>query len=205
MNARHGGRVAAMRCSVFFLCMFSFLLGAAVPRVAAVTYVYDVPYFERIDVRDVDAAEASSAQLSVSQEAFASPSGEARGASTTLSSPSVATEAAADVPAYARSQYGRVSPGSRGAVLEENPTCLYCGKSPSTQVDHVTSLKEDWNTGGWADDAASRTARVNDSGNLVGACQPCNGSKNALPLGEGSGQWWPSGWPSGVWWPFGGP
>lgn len=117
----------------------------------------------------------------------------------------VATEAAADVPAYARSQYGRVSPGSRGAVLEENPTCLYCGKSPSTQVDHVTSLKEDWNTGGWADDAASRTARVNDSGNLVGACQPCNGSKNALPLGEGSGQWWPSGWPSGVWWPFGGP
>lgn len=60
-------------------------------------------------------------------------------------------------------------------------------------------------TGGWADDAASRTARVNDPGNLVGACQPCNGSKNALPLGEGSGQWWPSGWPSGVWWPFGGP
>ena len=104
MNARHGGRVAAMRCSVFFLCMFSFLLGAAVPRVAAVTYVYDVPYFERIDVRDVDAAEASSAQLSVSQEAFASPSGEARGASTTLSSPSVATEAGSTVRHYTTSE-----------------------------------------------------------------------------------------------------
>ena len=111
--------------------------------------------------------------------------------------------AEAEVPAFARAQYGAVRTGDRAAAIEKSPTCPYCGQSPSTSVDHITSLKQDWTSGGWADDAATRTARVNGSDNLIGACISCNSSKAARELGEGAGQWWPSGWPSGVWWPFG--
>jgi len=118
---------------------------------------------------------------------------------------SVAADTAAEIPAYSRSAYGRVSAGDRAAALEETPTCPYCLKSPSTQVDHIDSLKQDWQSGGWADDAATRTARVNSPSNLTGACQACNGAagKSASPLGEGPGQWWPPAWPSGTWWPSG--
>lgn len=82
---------------------------------------------------------------------------------------------------------------------------MYCGESPATQLDHIDSLKQDWANGGWQDDYATRTARVNDSSNLTGACASCNAAKNANVLGEGEGEWWPSAWSSGEWWPFGGP
>ncbi|GBE23817.1 HNH endonuclease [bacterium BMS3Bbin02] len=98
-----------------------------------------------------------------------------------------------EVPAFARSQYGRVPAAERAAALETTPTCPYCGTNPSSQVDHITALRRDWGAGGWADDFATRTARVNDPGNLIGACASCNASKGARVFGEGSGQWWPSG------------
>lgn len=79
--------------------------------------------------------------------------------------------AEAEVPAFARSQYGRVSAGDRAAALEKSPTCPYCGKAPSTQADHISSVKQDWTNGGWADDAGSRTARVNDP-DKPGRCVP---------------------------------
>jgi|tagenome__1003787_1003787.scaffolds.fasta_scaffold20880132_2 5-methylcytosine-specific restriction endonuclease McrA len=112
---------------------------------------------------------------------------------------------AADVPAFARSQYGRMTAAQRAGALGKSPTCPYCGTSPSTQADHVNALKQDWQSGGWTDDFDTRTARVNDPGNLIGACQACNASKGARLLGPGVGEWWPPGWPTGIWWPFGGP
>jgi len=122
------------------------------------------------------------------------------GASAVGARASAPTSAAA--PAFSRSQYGRVPGSVRSNVLDDSPVCAYCGKNPATQVDHVDSLKNDWVAGGWLDDYATRTQRVNSADNLVGACATCNPSKGALPLGEGPGQWWPPGWPSGVWWPF---
>jgi RHS repeat-associated protein len=109
------------------------------------------------------------------------------------------------IPAYARSQYSRMTPGQRAGALDKSPTCPYCGARPSTQADHITSLKNDWESGGWADGKVTRSTRANGPDNLIGSCQPCNGSKGASEIGPGEGQWWPSGWPAGVWWPFGGP
>jgi len=145
---------------------------------------------------------------STSDRAYDDPLNLAR-ASTRLdrfrSAPNTAASIADDVPAFARSQYGRVPAAERAAALERAPTCPYCGTSPSSQVDHIGALRRDWGAGGWADDFATRTGRVNDPGNLIGACASCNASKGARAIGEGAGQWWPSGWPSGSWWPFGGP
>ncbi|WP_314324288.1 RHS repeat-associated core domain-containing protein [Paenarthrobacter ilicis] len=116
-----------------------------------------------------------------------------------------AGSAAQGIPDYARSAYGRMSPTDRADAIAKSPTCPYCGTSPSTQADHITAVKQDWVSGGHADDRVTRTTRVNAPENFIGACQPCNGSKNAKVLGEGIGKWWPESWPSGVWWPYGGP
>jgi 5-methylcytosine-specific restriction endonuclease McrA len=116
-----------------------------------------------------------------------------------------AGEAADSAPAYARSQYSRTPAGDRADAIAKSETCPYCGQQPSTQVDHIDSLKNDWDSGGWADDKVTRSARVNAPDNIIGACGPCNASKGASQIGPGEGQWWPSGWPEGVWWPFGGP
>jgi 5-methylcytosine-specific restriction endonuclease McrA len=64
-----------------------------------------------------------------------------------------------EAPAFARSQYGRMTAADRAGALEKAPTCPYCGEAPSTQVDHINALKQDWQSGGWADDLATRTAR----------------------------------------------
>lgn len=115
-----------------------------------------------------------------------------------------AGEAARAVPAFARTQYGAVSGAERASVLARTPVCVYCGARPASQLDHISALKRDWDSGGWADDFATRTGRVNSPINLTGACAPCNASKGAREIGTGPGQWWPPGWPSGTWWPFGG-
>ena len=60
-----------------------------------------------------------------------------------------------------------------------------CGENPANKVDHINSLKQDWESGGWSDEPAVRTARVNDPGNLTGACTSCNASKGASPIGSG--------------------
>lgn len=65
------------------------------------------------------------------------------------------------------SQYGRMSAAQRAAAFEKASTCPYCGEAPSTQVDHINALKQDWESGGWADDFATRTARVNDPDNFL--------------------------------------
>ncbi|WP_169501808.1 RHS repeat-associated core domain-containing protein [Kribbella catacumbae] len=125
-------------------------------------------------------------------------------ARTAAASSSVET-AAVVVPPYARSQYIRMSPSARAGALAKAPTCPYCGTKPSTAGDHIVSLKQDWDTGGWADDRVTRSTRANSPDNLIGACTPCNSSKKSHELGPGAGQWWPPGWPAGVWWPYGGP
>jgi RHS repeat-associated protein len=114
-----------------------------------------------------------------------------------------ASTAGDEVPAFSRSAYGRVPGAARGQVLGENPTCVYCGENPATQIDHINSLRQDWQSGGWSDEPAIRTERVNDPANLTGACAPCNASKGASSIGTGPGEWWPPGWPFGQWWPFG--
>jgi hypothetical protein len=100
------------------------------------------------------------------------------------------------------SDTGFLAEVSRTATLR--PTGDMLGEAPSTQADHITSLKQDWESGGWSDERAARTARVNDPDNLIGACGPCNASKGASPLGQGARQWWPRAW-GNRWWPFGGP
>ncbi|HEY0762426.1 MAG TPA: RHS repeat-associated core domain-containing protein [Pyrinomonadaceae bacterium] len=97
-------------------------------------------------------------------------------------------------PPYSRSEYPPLSQAQKDAALAREPTCQYCGNRPSTQVDHIESLKQDWQNGGWQDTPGTRGARVNDPNNLTGSCQPCNGSKGAKPIGQGPGQWWPPGW-----------
>ncbi len=44
--------------------------------------------------------------------------------------PQAAVGLADDVPAFARSQYGRVPTAERAAALERAPTCPYCGTKP---------------------------------------------------------------------------
>lgn len=111
--------------------------------------------------------------------------------------------AATAVPKYARSQYGRPSTADRHAAIDRSPLCPYCGEADSTTADHITSLKQDWTSGGWADPRPVRTGRVNEESNLVGACRRCNSSKGAKPIGHGDGEWWPPGWGSDETWPFG--
>jgi RHS repeat-associated protein len=150
-----------------------------------------------------EAAEAAAAAEGAA-EAAAEAAAAAEGESATAEAAGMAeTEAGAadEVPAYSRQAYGRPSAAQRAQTLEQSPTCSYCGESPSSQVDHVNSLKGDWQSGGYQDDYATRTARMNDPSNLTGSCASCNASKGASPIGQGPGQWWPSGWPSGVWWP----
>lgn len=99
-------------------------------------------------------------------------------------------------PPYNRSEYPPLTKAQRDAALAREPTCQYCGNNPSTQVDHIESLKQDWENGGWQDTRADRGARVNDPNNLAGSCQSCNGpgGKGSKPIGQGPGQWWPPGW-----------
>jgi hypothetical protein len=99
-------------------------------------------------------------------------------------------------PPYDRSEYPPLTKAQREAALAREPTCQYCGKEPSTQVDHIDPLKQDWQNGGWKDTRAERGARVNDPNNLAGSCPACNGpgGKGSKPIGQGPGQWWPPGW-----------
>ncbi|EOX4412988.1 SpvB/TcaC N-terminal domain-containing protein [Vibrio alginolyticus] len=98
-------------------------------------------------------------------------------------------EKALDAPAYARNKYKQVPRKLKAQVLEENPDCAYCGSKPSTQVDHIRSLKQDWKEGGYLDTREVRSARVNDPSNLTGSCASCNASKGSKELGDGPGQW----------------
>ncbi len=108
-------------------------------------------------------------------------------------------------PPYARSQYGKPAGSVRSSALDKTDVCPYCGNRAPNTLDHVRAQKQDWVEGGWADDFADRTARINDPDNLVGACGSCNSSKGAKPIGQGEGEWWPPGWGADDLWPFGGP
>ena len=89
-----------------------------------------------------------------------------------------------NVPKYARNKYSSPSPTKKGDVKKNNPVCVYCDKKPSTTVDHVRSQKEDWVNGGFKDTKEARSARVNDSENLTGACKSCNSSKGSKKLND---------------------
>jgi 5-methylcytosine-specific restriction endonuclease McrA len=93
----------------------------------------------------------------------------------------------------------------RSDALGKTEVCPYCGERQPNTLDHIRAQKQDWVEGGWADDYAARTARINDRDNLVGACGSCNSSKRDLPIGLGEGEWWPPGWGPNDLWPFGGP
>jgi hypothetical protein len=107
-------------------------------------------------------------------------------------------------PPYARNYYGRPSATVRETAIEKSPTCPYCARKPSKQLEHIYAQRRDWGEGGWLDDYVTRTERINNPDNLTGACATCNPSKGAKPLGEGPGEWWPPAWPPGEWWPYGG-
>ena len=127
--------------------LVAFFVGAApgTTTATALSFSYDAPAIARVDVQPFGYAEASPAHASGSPEVSASLSVEARGASTTLVSRSVATEAAGEFPA--------IKPGSAGgptaskpfsqAVRQEelanNPsTCVYCHmETNAPQVDHA--------------------------------------------------------------------
>lgn len=80
---------------VLATAVWSLLPCAAV--VVPSSHAYDVPAIARIDVQPFGYAEVSATQLSELWEASASPSVEARGASTTPIAGSVATEAVDDL------------------------------------------------------------------------------------------------------------
>jgi len=64
-------------------------------------------------------------------------------------------------PIYSTAQWKAL----RKQVLEEEPTCHWCHRAPSTQADHLVEL----DNGG---DPYSRD-------NLVGSCASCNASRGA--------------------------
>ena len=59
---------------------------------------------------------------------------------------------------------GRVWRRLRAQVLRQEPTCYWCGRRPSTCVDHLLPLSQ-------------RPDLAHVRSNLVGACMPCNASK----------------------------
>ena len=77
--------------------LFAFLLcaSAAMTAVDATAYAYDAASIARVDLPASGGAEAGSAQLSDAREVSVSPSVRARGVSTTLTAPVVATNTAA--------------------------------------------------------------------------------------------------------------
>ena len=85
-------------------------------------------------------------------------------------------------PKYARNKYKSLTPKTKKGVLQKDPTCVYCKKKPSDTVDHVRSQKQDFVEGGFKDTRDVRSARVNDSSNLSGACRSCNSSKGSKDL-----------------------
>src|SRR6266536_2395754 len=74
--------------------------------------------------------------------------GEASAETTTAQAAEPGAGLAGKAPPFARSQYGRMTAAERTAALEKAPTCPYCGQASSTQVDHITALKQDWEAGG---------------------------------------------------------
>jgi hypothetical protein len=103
-----------MRLRALLAVLVGLLLGPWAPATSAsaATYTYDVPTVERVGVHTFGVAEANPPQLSAAWERSASPSVEARGASTTPVHSVVATEAAsgasnaATAPALARQLAG---------------------------------------------------------------------------------------------------
>ncbi|WP_299968754.1 polymorphic toxin-type HINT domain-containing protein [uncultured Roseobacter sp.] len=92
------------------------------------------------------------------------------------------------VPKYKRNKYKDITRKEKKRVLDENPTCTYCEKNPSTQVDHIRSQKQDWVEGGHADSRQVRSDRIRDPDNLTGSCASCNASKGSKELGT---EWTP--------------
>lgn len=94
--------------------LVAFFVGAAPgTTTAALSFSYDVPAIARVDVQPFGYAEASPSQASGSREWSASPSVEARGASTTPAPGGVATEgagAAERTVVMGRNMPGRVIP-----------------------------------------------------------------------------------------------
>jgi hypothetical protein len=81
------------------------------------------------------------------------------------------------IPDYYRDAYDPIPDATRNHILTTMPTCVYCEIRPSTTIDHVVSQKTDWIRGGWSDSQFRRSLRINHVDNLVGACVPCNSSK----------------------------
>lgn len=163
MNTQHGGTAPAMRRLVFLLCMFSVLLGPAIPRAGAATYLYDAPSVARAAVHDPAPAGVSEGQFSGQRERVASPFVVARGTSTASSATFVATNTVDDVGLSARGvvpaagtrvrpagvpdewrvvptnsgggvrYYDPTNPGNSVRVMQGSPTSPY----PNSQAPYV--------------------------------------------------------------------
>jgi Pretoxin HINT domain len=99
---RRGATRKRLRCArpAALLWILAALIGVAVAPTttsSASTVVYDVPAVACVDVRSSGGADSGSAQLTVVRERSALPSTQARGASTTRPSRSVATNKVDDV------------------------------------------------------------------------------------------------------------
>ena len=112
------------------------------------------------------------------------------------------SDTASRVLGWGRANYPAIPHGNQVAALAQNGgQCVYCNAAASTQVDHVYPVQKHWITLGYQ---GANLAQVNDPSNLVGSCQPCNGSKtnhylnNWNPPGWGPGQWFPHGPPVGT-------
>ncbi len=71
-------------------------------------------------------------------------------------------------PAYERAgKYGRPWRRLRRIILERDPFCRACNVEPSTQVDHIVSVRRNGN---------------NDLDNLQGLCDSCHGAKTMREL-----------------------
>ena len=112
------------------------------------------------------------------------------------------SDTASRVLGWGRANYPAIPHGNQVAALAQNGgQCVYCNAAPSTQVDHVYPVQKHWITLGYQ---GANLAQVNDPSNLVGACQPCNGSKSNHYLNNwnghnwGPGQWFPHGPPVGT-------
>lgn len=67
---------------------------------------------------------------------------------------------------YRRAHWQRL----RAMVLQRDPICQYCGRRPSTCVDHKIPHRGDY-------------AKFCDPDNLAGSCKPCHDKKTATEDG----------------------
>jgi RHS repeat-associated protein len=93
---------------------------------------------------------------------------------------------------YRRQDYSAGYDAARRTVLQRDQTCQYCQAAPATSADHVTSVHAaDAVVGAGMMTQPEAAAAVNNPAQMLGACGPCNSSKQAKDAGNVPGTWQP--------------